>query len=105
MSRSPLLTPEEITKALERLNLDALAPWHINEGKMLRRYNFKSFSDAFGFMAQGALACEKLDHHPRWVNVYNVVEISLFTFRVKGLTHLDFDLADQLEALAKKLLD
>lgn len=102
MSKTPLLTPGEINKALEQLNTTALEPWRIDEGKMLRRYDFKSFGDAFAFMAQGALACEKLDHHPRWTNVYNVIEISLFTFRVKGLTHLDFDLATQLEALAKK---
>ena len=104
MSKPPLLTPEEINKALDELNIKAQAPWQINEGKMLRRYDFKTFSDAFGFMTQAALACEKLDHHPRWVNVYNVVEISLFTFRVKGLTRLDFDLAGRLEALANKLL-
>ena len=104
MSKPPLFTQEEIAMALAELNDNALVPWEINDGKLHRRYDFKSFSDAFGFMTQAALECEKLDHHPRWVNVWNVVEIGLFTFSVRGITHRDFELAGRMERLAKKLL-
>ncbi len=104
MSRRILLTQEQIDDALAELNADALAPWEIRDSKLMRRYDFASFGDAISFMAQIALDCEKLDHHPRWTNVWNVVEISLFTFKVKGLTELDFELSGRMERLAKRLL-
>ena len=104
MARPPLLTEEEIGQAFTELNSKALAAWELNDGKLLRRYDFKSFGDAFGFMTQSALACERLDHHPRWVNVWNRVDISLFTFHSGGITHLDFDLANHMEKVAKKFL-
>ncbi|MFT5447581.1 MAG: 4a-hydroxytetrahydrobiopterin dehydratase [Gammaproteobacteria bacterium] len=104
MSNRTPLTNEQINSALDNLNAIASAPWEIEENKLLRRYDFKSFGDAISFMAQIALDCEKLDHHPRWVNVWNMVEISLFTFKVKGLTELDFELSARMERLANRLL-
>jgi 4a-hydroxytetrahydrobiopterin dehydratase len=104
MSNVPLLTEDEQKKSLAKLNADALEPWEIVENRIHRRYEFKSFNDAFGFMTQSAMECEVLSHHPRWVNVWNVVEIGLYTHRAGGLTHLDFDLAGRMEPIAKKLL-
>ena len=104
MGKRTLLTPEQIETSLAALNDESLTPWEIKDNKLLRRYDFKSFGDAMSFMTQIALDCEKLDHHPRWVNVWNVVEISLFTFHSKGLTELDFELSGRMERLAKRLL-
>lgn len=104
MSQRTPLTKEQIDSALSELNAIASTPWEIKDDKLLRRYDFKSFGDAISFMAQIALDCEKLNHHPRWVNVWNVVEISLFTFKVKGLTELDFELSGRMERLANRLL-
>lgn len=104
MAKPLLLTEAELSNSLAELNANAVLPWSISDGKLSRRYEFKSFSNAFGFMAQSALACEALDHHPRWVNVWNVVEISLLTHRSGGITHLDFDLAGKMESIAKQLL-
>ena len=104
MAKPPLLNQDELEQSLGKLNADALAPWLVADGKLSRRYEFKSFIDAFGFMTQAAIACEVMSHHPRWVNVWNVVEIDLLTHRAGGITHLDFELAGQMEPLAKKLL-
>lgn len=105
MSKRTLLTSEQIDSALKELNSIASKPWEIKDDKLLRRYDFKSFGDAFSFMTQISLDCERINHHPRWVNVWNVVEISLFTFSEKGLTELDFELSTQMERLANRLLD
>ena len=104
MTKPALLNEQQLAENLAALNADALAPWALADGKLSRRYEFKSFVDAFGFMTQAAIACEVMSHHPRWVNVWNVVEIDLLTHRSGGITHLDFDLAGQMEPLAKKLL-
>ena len=62
-----------------------------------RRYEFKDFSAAFGFMARVALLAEKADHHPEWSNVYNRVEIRLTTHDAGGLSTRDFALARAID--------
>ncbi len=54
-----------------------------------RQFVFADFAQAFGFMAQLALAAERLNHHPEWSNVYNRVEVLLTTHDAGGLTALD----------------
>lgn len=65
-----------------------------------KRFVFKTFSEAFGFMTRAALAAEKLDHHPEWFNVYNKVDVRLTTHDAGGLTGLDFDLARRMNRFA-----
>ena len=59
-----------------------------------RKYSFKDFNEAFGFMARAALIAEKLDHHPEWFNVYKKVEVTLATHDAGGVTELDIELAE-----------
>lgn len=63
-------------------------------------WKFKSFSEAWGFMSRAALQAEKLNHHPEWSNVYNVVDVTLTTHDCDGLSNLDVTLARRLDALA-----
>jgi len=65
-----------------------------------KTFKFKTFVDAFGFMARAALWAEKLNHHPEWSNVYNKVEVTLTTHDAGGLTELDVKLAARMDALA-----
>jgi len=53
--------------------------WKEEHNALHRSFEFKDFSEAFGFMARVALAAEKMDHHPYWTNVYNKVTIKLNT--------------------------
>lgn len=61
---------------------------------------FRNFSAAWGFMSRAALVAEKLNHHPEWRNVYNVVDITLTTHDCHGLSQLDIDLARAMDRLA-----
>lgn len=61
---------------------------------------FKNFSEAWGFMSRAALMAEKLNHHPDWKNSYNVVDVTLTTHDVQGLTRLDIDLARAMDRFA-----
>ena len=77
---------------------DALAGldgWAEVEGRdaIQRAFKFKSFNQAFGFMARVALKAEKMDHHPEWFNVYSTVEVTLSTHDAGGVTALDIELA------------
>ncbi len=72
----------------------------VSGNAILRKFTFRDFSQAFGFMSRVALAAEKLDHHPEWKNVYKTVEVSLSTHDAGGLTELDFKLAKKMDAFA-----
>jgi 4a-hydroxytetrahydrobiopterin dehydratase len=65
-----------------------------------KKFKFKSFREAFGFMTEGALAAEKFNHHPEWFNVYNRVEVRLTNHDAGGLTELDIKLATAMENAA-----
>lgn len=63
-------------------------------------WKFKNFSEAWGFMTRAALIAEKMNHHPEWSNIYNVVDVTLSTHDCHGLSQLDIDLAKRMDALA-----
>ncbi len=65
-----------------------------------RKFTFRDFNEAFGFMARAALIAEKLDHHPEWFNVYNKVEVTLATHDAGGVTARDLELAEAMNRLA-----
>ncbi|MEH6638451.1 MAG: 4a-hydroxytetrahydrobiopterin dehydratase [Porticoccaceae bacterium] len=104
MAKDTLLEPAQLDSSLAVLNADALEPWTLDDGKLHRRYKFSSFSTAFAFMTQAAMVCEVMDHHPKWTNVWNMVEVDLLTHRSKGITLLDVELATAMEQIARQYL-
>jgi len=83
--------------------LAKLDGWSEAEGRdaITKKFTFKDFNEAFGFMARAALIAEKLDHHPEWFNVYNKVEVTLATHDAGGVTERDVKLAEAMNRLAK----
>ena len=71
--------------------------WSINDKFLTCMYEFKNFNDALSFMNKVGVKCEEMDHHPKWTNVYNRLEIELFTHDKNGLTMKDFDLASFMD--------
>lgn len=65
-----------------------------------RKFVFRDFNEAFGFMARAALVAEKLDHHPEWFNVYKTVDVTLSTHDAGGVTERDIRLAEAMNKLA-----
>ena len=96
MAREPLAIDEIAEK------LASLPNWQLSEESdtITRRFTFRNFNAAFGFMTRVALLAEKMDHHPDWRNVYKTVEVTLSTHDADGLTDLDFDMANRMEAFA-----
>jgi 4a-hydroxytetrahydrobiopterin dehydratase len=92
------LTQEERADALRNL-----PEWKVVNEKLHREYKFPDFVHAFGFMATSALAIEKMNHHPEWLNVYNRVVVDLTTHDAGGITENDVKLAKLLDGFAAKL--
>ncbi|CAN5655454.1 hypothetical protein BH10BAC2_BH10BAC2_01150 [soil metagenome] len=77
--------------------------WKEEKNSLYQKFEFKDFSEAFAFMTRVALAAEKMDHHPLWKNVYNIVEIWLSTHDAGDVvTGKDRKLSVKIDALAGK---
>lgn len=75
--------------------------WEEKNNALYKKFTFRDFSEAFGFMTRIALAAEKMNHHPLWTNVYNQVEIWLNTHDAGDLvTDKDRELAATIDKLA-----
>jgi 4a-hydroxytetrahydrobiopterin dehydratase len=90
--------------AARKAALTAVPEWREVDGRdaIARKFVFKDFNQAFGFMTRAALVAEKMDHHPEWFNVYKTVEVTLSTHDAGGLTVKDIALARAMDSLAAK---
>ncbi|NGY36117.1 4a-hydroxytetrahydrobiopterin dehydratase [Flavobacterium sp. XN-5] len=79
--------------------LKELKDWKFKNNGIEKKFIFKNFSEALGFIVQVGILAEKNNHHPELFNVYNKVDIRLSTHDASGLTDKDFDLAKAIEVL------
>jgi 4a-hydroxytetrahydrobiopterin dehydratase len=88
--------------AARQAALGRVAGWTEVQGRdaITRKFAFKDFNEAFGFMTRVALVAEKMDHHPEWFNVYKTVEVTLSTHDAGGLTEKDVALAKAMDVFA-----
>jgi 4a-hydroxytetrahydrobiopterin dehydratase len=78
-----------------------LPEWSAVAGRdaIARDFEFRDFSEAWGFMNRVALLAESQNHHPDWSNVWNRVHIELSTHDAGGLTDNDVKLARAINEL------
>ena len=75
--------------------------WTEKNNSLYNKFEFKDFNEAFSFMTRVALIAEKMDHHPKWTNVYNTVEIWLSTHDAGDIvTDKDKKLAEKIRKIA-----
>lgn len=74
--------------------------WQEKNNALYKRFEFRDFSEAFAFMTRVAMIAEKMNHHPRWTNVWNTVEFWLNTHDAGNtVTDRDRKLAERIDAL------
>jgi 4a-hydroxytetrahydrobiopterin dehydratase len=84
------------------INLKIKIMWKEENNQLKRSFEFKDFVVAFTFMTQVAFAAEKMNHHPNWSNVFNKVEIALFTHDAKdSITEKDRKLSKEIDMIYK----
>ena len=49
-------------------------------------------------MSRVALLAEKMNHHPKWTNVYGELKIELETHDVSGISDFDITMAKEIDA-------
>ena len=92
----------KLTADARKAALAKLTGWGEVAGRdaIAKKFVFKDFNAAFGFMTRAALVAEKMDHHPEWFNVYKNVDVTLSTHDAGGVTELDIKLAEAMERIA-----
>ena len=88
----------DIQKALKKL-----PAWNANtkQTEIAKTFRFTSFVEGLAFIAKIAVHAEVMGHHPDIEFSYGKVKVRLSTHSVKGLSKLDFELAEKIERVAK----
>src|SRR5665213_3155714 len=74
--------------------------WQETKHGLYKQFIFDDFTQAFNFMTKVAEIAERLDHHPRWENEWNVVQIWLSTHSEEmQITDKDRELAEEIDKL------
>ncbi|HAD98021.1 MAG TPA: 4a-hydroxytetrahydrobiopterin dehydratase [Cryomorphaceae bacterium] len=75
--------------------------WEEKDNKLVRKFEFNDFTEAFAFLTRVAFEAEKAQHHPEIENVYNQVTLSLTTHEDGSkVTEKDRSLAKKIDRLA-----
>lgn len=74
--------------------------WQETKDGLYRQFTFQDFKAAFKFMQKVADLAEAQNHHPKWTNVYNKVEIWLSTHEAgDSITDKDRKLAEAIDEI------
>lgn len=88
----PALTNEQA-----QANLSQLSGWQIENGQLVKTFQFKSFRGSLDFVNRVGELAEQAGHHPDIDIRYDRVRLTLSTHDAGGLTSKDFDLAAEAE--------
>lgn len=95
------LSPQKIEEYKSQISLE----WDIKPGnnidKLYRRWKFKNFKEAKGFVDRISELAEAEGHHPNITFSYDYAEIILYTHKAGGLAEEDFILAAKIDNLAQ----
>tara|TARA_B100001173_G_scaffold68239_1_gene57928 strand:+ start:414 stop:710 length:297 start_codon:yes stop_codon:yes gene_type:complete len=95
---SGLLSNNDLIKKMNLLSKN----WVLEDIYLKGSYTFNDFDNAFTFMKEVAVKCEEMNHHPKWTNVYNKIDIELYTHDLGGITEKDFELSSFMDATFQK---
>jgi ribonuclease HI len=78
--------------------------WQDKDQQLYREFKFKDFKQACEFMERVGKAAEAANHHPKWTNEYNTVEVWLSTHSEGKVTDKDRAMAKSIDEIfeAKK---
>ena len=95
---SEILDENKIKESLEAL--DGLV---IKNNILYKKISFKTFMNEFSFMNIVADHSEKINHHPKLTNEYNILEIELHTHSLNAITEKDFSLARFIDNIYEEM--
>lgn len=92
----PKLKPGEVKEYLSQLS-----GWEDRGDKIFKTFKFKNFIEAMAFVNKMAEIAEGEGHHPDFTVHYNIVEVTIWTHAIGGLSENDFILAAKIDEIGK----
>ena len=89
------LSAEKIEESLA--NLDG---WTTEDSKLKKRFEFENFAQSLEFVNKVGEIAERRDHHPDIYFGWGYAEFEITTHDTGGLTHNDFELAEEIDEIA-----
>jgi 4a-hydroxytetrahydrobiopterin dehydratase len=77
--------------------LKAHPEWHLEGGKLGRKWSFKDFVEAMAFVNRVAAVAEAAGHHPDIDIRYNQVILGLISHDAGGITRRDAAMAGRID--------
>ena len=71
----------------------------VEEHHLRRRFRFKNFREALGFVNKVGELAEEQGHHPDISFGWGYTEVTIFTHKIDGLTESDFIFAAKVNTL------
>lgn len=76
--------------------------WQETKHGLYKQFNFEDFKQAFAFMTKVAALAEAHNHHPRWENEWNVVQVWLITHEGgQKITDKDHEMAAAIDEISE----
>lgn len=91
---TPALSSDEVNALLKQVS-----DWSTDTQKLYKKKTFKDFVQLMRFVNKMAELAEAEGHHPDFTVHYNVLDITLWTHKVNGLTESDFILAAKIDGI------
>lgn len=92
----PKLSDDQI-----QLYLKQVSGWETEGEKIHKNLKFKNFVQAMAFVNRMAEIAEAEGHHPDFTVHYNVVDVTIWTHAIGGLSENDFILAAKIDEILK----
>ncbi|MDB5097262.1 MAG: transcriptional coactivator/pterin dehydratase [Cyanobacteria bacterium RYN_339] len=73
--------------------------WVLGDGRIAKRLKFRDFAHLMAYVNRLADLAELEGHHPDFAVHYNILDVSVWTHAVNGLTENDFILAAKIDAM------
>lgn len=100
MAEPVVFSEEQVAAEMAKLE-----GWQLRDGKLRKRYTFRTFLRAIAFVNSVAYLAEGAGHHPDITINYNKVTLRLITHSEGALTDRDFSLAGDIDGkLGSKLM-
>jgi 4a-hydroxytetrahydrobiopterin dehydratase len=87
------------SKRIEELRKQTAAWQVVGDKKLRRRFEFSDFASALAFTNRVGELAEAQGHHPDIYLAWGMVEITIWTHKIDGLTESDFILAAKIDKI------
>jgi 4a-hydroxytetrahydrobiopterin dehydratase len=89
-----LIPEEELTQWMKKI-----PEWDLEDDCICRSFEFDSYMEGIDFVNGIAELAEEANHHPDLEVSYGMVDVTLTTHELKGLTEQDFLLAQKIDQM------